>query len=1129
MMEKLTNLYEVIKTIKFELKPSEFTLKRCSFDSSFESDPHVLFEKLKPIHKQQKEILNILSNLPPQKIVIHKNLIKLIDSDYFYRLKSKALSANNTLVVLSKEFQEEFSNYIKEKFDRLHSTNYSLSYLLWADSLEKPSNTDKKPTKSEIAFAVKRYVHAVQKVEEIISNIIYKTGNTDNELKTMLKSYYDNKDLGYIFSIANRYLQSYSPTSGFQVSKFGFNAKAIRKKVDVEKMEKEIRILETKMLDLEDKKVIATQIFDDYTKKFVQEKIKTDPKLVALRENQTASPNERKQAKEYLKTLKEGDFNYQKILKERSKAKKEQKKYEPKFTGDKEYCELKLAKIDASVIYGRAKGDFFAKQQELYSQQALSHYARLVRNGEKYFVVMIDRDNINELDNLGDNQIKNDDYFEILRYSSLTAKAVEKLIFEKNALNFNRYDKEYRDCKNIREKRTYKEKGSEDSRSITNDQKTKLRKLVSFLNEAITQLNKKVEGGVFNWVPFNISNEFDDFAEFRKYVTKTCYITKWESISKQIIYDLDKKGILDFYQIYNKDFAVDPYFAKTERDKNRIKKDISIMGKQNLFTIYWESLFGDNSSNIRLNPESNLYVRPAKVVEEISDHNPNYETSKLRYKENKIIGDFQLVFYPTKELPLDKLQKKILDEVDKSYAIGIDLGENSLATICLIDNEKRVVLDEEGKPIIKDLSMINNKGDFVELDDCYIDGQPYKRKQKLLVGGQGNKPYTLGRYFPEKFQNQVISKMSKETLIEVLKILEDIAPEKLGIVDNHGNKVFDYNYAFEHLKATNKIRYHLQAFDHTNEEMEILEKDLLASTKIRGGFVGKVVSYITQMSKKYNALIVFENLDQEIGRIRGMTLFSEQEYEKVSAKEERMYKGISPYQLIQDKIIQKCNYLLSKQDNTKGIQISPRLKRQEDIKQLTLLKDKNCAWGKVVFVNEENSSKECPECGFIPGKYSSNINIQENGIEIMANKKDKKLLLFENNPLLNERRIAYQSIPDTNELKKKSLLIETRVGKTILTETDMKIVGDPMICVNCGYDTRKEEWVKKYNLKSCDEIAAYIIAKRGLEFVENKGYENQSIDKPSQTNTFEENKKSKNSDNENSSYTMSGNINFSHS
>jgi hypothetical protein len=48
------------------------------------------------------------------------------------------------------------------------------------------------------------------------------------------------------------------------------------------------------------------------------------------------------------------------------------------------------------------------------------------------------------------------------------------------------------------------------------------------------------------------------------------------------------------------------------------------------------------------------------------------------------------------------------------------------------------------------------------------------------------------------------------------------------------------------------------------------------------------------------------------------------------------------------------------------MQISPRLKRQEDIKQLTLLKDKNCAWGKIIFVNEEDSSKECPNCGFVP-------------------------------------------------------------------------------------------------------------------------------------------------------------------
>lgn len=57
----------------------------------------------------------------------------------------------------------------------------------------------------------------------------------------------------------------------------------------------------------------------------------------------------------------------------------------------------------------------------------------------------------------------------------------------------------------------------------------------------------------------------------------------------------------------------------------------------------------------------------------------------------------------------------------------------------------------------------------------------------------------------------------------------------------------------------------------------------------------------------------------------------------------------------------------------------------------------------------------------------------------------------------------------------------------------MDIQGDPMICVNCGYDTRKTKRVEKYNLKSCDEIAAYIIAKRWLEFMENKWYETQEV------------------------------------
>jgi hypothetical protein len=60
MLENLTNLYEVIKTLKFELKPSKFTLKRCDFDRAFEAEPHALFEKLRSVHRFQEQILDLL-------------------------------------------------------------------------------------------------------------------------------------------------------------------------------------------------------------------------------------------------------------------------------------------------------------------------------------------------------------------------------------------------------------------------------------------------------------------------------------------------------------------------------------------------------------------------------------------------------------------------------------------------------------------------------------------------------------------------------------------------------------------------------------------------------------------------------------------------------------------------------------------------------------------------------------------------------------------------------------------------------------------------------------------------------------------------------------------------------------
>gem|GEM_PF-6307212 len=71
---------------------------------------------------------------------------------------------------------------------------------------------------------------------------------------------------------------------------------------------------------------------------------------------------------------------------------------------------------------------------------------------------MVDRDCILELENIKEDKDIKEDFLKIMEYSSLTSKAVEKLIFERNVLNFDFKDEQFIICKKIRETRSYKEK-----------------------------------------------------------------------------------------------------------------------------------------------------------------------------------------------------------------------------------------------------------------------------------------------------------------------------------------------------------------------------------------------------------------------------------------------------------------------------------------------------------------------------------------------------------------------------------------------------------------------------------------------------------------------------------------------
>ena len=1103
----------------------------------------------------------------------------MIDPELYHRLKKEKLSSVISVSeIIKKElaFESQRTQYLTKYRKYLSQTKHTYNRYQHIETAD--SFAHEKPRASDIAFAQKKFCLTLVKCNTIIESIEYKTGNTSEELKQKLIEYHQNKNKENLIKLAIQSYKSYNPVIGYEQHRFGLNAKAIQKKVDVDVMEQKIESIKKQLESYSFKnweeilnkntykyqKDIATEQYDLYVKifdgyvKYGNKRIsqtwynipewiiQKDEKRKLLIDSQEDIDQEQGNNKEELKKQYKiyknwkYEFNnlfYQSIfpniksdyigllrtynIQDLSKLINQQAnniecvrnktnwstKYQIEWWIT-QLCRLHFIKTRRNVIYWQKRWEFLALNQELINQQQLTHFARLVKQGESYFVVMIDRDHIAQLDTFP--TLATSDT-QILAYNSLTAKAVGKLLFDNNALrifkdknlDFDEQFEEYKHIKTIRETKSYKEKWSEDPQAKTDDQKNNLHQLVKWMNDKIQILNTTLEWWVFNRKPFVIDQDFDTLQVFLDYITKSCYHCVWKWVNRDMITQRDKEWKIDIYQLYNKDFAVHSYCAITERDKRSLTSDKKI-GKPNLFTIYRDNRYKDTTGqNIRLNPASKLYIRPAKEGKDIDDYNKSKDLSKERFRTNKLIGDFQLIFYPTVHHPSDQLQKIMTDAIKGNHAIGIDLGENSLAMLCLVDGAWNVVI-ENNKPVIADLTMINSKWEFIEETDCLIGSQTYKRKNKLLIDKEIDwwKAYFLSDRFSNDAKKIPLKNMTLEQLQQAYTELEKLDPKYLTITDRQGNKVFDYAYAFEYLRTLNKIKYHIQSFNKSDDEKTLIETELMDSTRIRNGYTSKVVSYITLLAQQYNAMIVFENLDQQ-WNASGTTLFAEKAFSGVSWKDFRHLKWLSPYQLIQNAIIRKCNYLLTKESVDASFQTTPRLRKLQDIKDLTQIKwQKDCGWGTVVFVNEDNTSKECPACTFSLVKmWQRDIDLQKRTAKYKFWWQWKYVELdLQKEPFIERKWIIDYLIKNESDLKLiekswdkrgeellknlRSWIFATRIKYADPLEWKLRKTQDHMVCIHCGYDTRKQEWIDTYNLKSCDEIAAYIVAKRWQKFLQ---------------------------------------------
>ena len=301
-------------------------------------------------------------------------------------------------------------------------------------------------------------------------------------------------------------------------------------------------------------------------------------------------------------------------------------------------------------------------------------------------------------------------------------KMLPKVFFSKKGLPIYKPSAEIVKIKN--EKLYTKEK--EDKKS--------LEKFIDFLIKSLRKHQEWNEFFGFDKHNFQEVKDYKSIDKFYSEVSNISYILSFTDISEDYINEKVAAGELYLFQIYNKDFS--------QNKKDKTKKD-------NLHTLYWKSLFmKENLKNIvtKLNGEAEIFFRPASINYSAEflkkGHHPKKLKGKFaypiikdrRFSKNQYQFHVPITLNYNKPNPNNysynqKINEKLLKDLDKINIIGIDRGEKHLLYYSVI-NQQGLILEQ------KSLNTITNKTKEVnyqeKLDEKEKDRQNARRNWSLI-------------------------------------------------------------------------------------------------------------------------------------------------------------------------------------------------------------------------------------------------------------------------------------------------------------------------------------------------------------------------------------------------------------
>lgn len=423
---------------------------------------------------------------------------------------------------------------------------------------------------------------------------------------------------------------------------------------------------------------------------------------------------------------------------------------------------------------------------------------------------------------------------------------------------------------------------------------------VGYLAKVLERINATNDNG-FSWDAAEMEKIVSrgDIDAFRVFVNENCYRKEWRPTDWDTVSAMDVRGEIFLFQLSSQDFALDPDFAITERDLNRTKKSRKDAEKQNLHTRYWLDCFERELRHSHCGPELRVYLRPKKSESDLRGVLDVDGKGKSRFREEKVIADFQIIFYPERKLSLvdanRDILKRLADTGVKAF-IGIDRGENSLANYFVIGIDGKILLDESGNPIKGDMTFRNTLGEFVNPENVFDGNGKYKR---ISLSDELKGKYGIPMIKEEDGRDTKKpawddTSITLSTLLKLRNALEnELHPKSLVLTDARrpdGNpndrnangmprpvRVYDHRYAFDHARLLQRVIYEMwmkkemQSFVEMNQTDEEIEKSkyvsqLLSTRELRGGYVGTFVHTISGLLEKYSAIVVFEDLNASYER-----------------------------------------------------------------------------------------------------------------------------------------------------------------------------------------------------------------------------------------------------------------------